>query len=124
MTKYLKDAFEKHRARLEKSVRERKGPKLASVPVCDFCGGHPKWVYAATRMSAEVGNLPVVNWRWCACELCSKAIDSDDRPALELRVESRLRYLAPSWLIGHPLLLRRAVEFALEDFYTYAMREE
>ncbi len=124
MTKYMKDDYENHRLNLEKAVRERKGPKLKNEPVCDFCGGDPKWVYAASRMSAETGNLPVVNWRWCACVECSTAIDNNDRATLEQRVEDRLKTLAPAWLFGRPLLLRRTVQFALGEFYTYAMREE
>lgn len=116
--KYLKKRLDEEGTdmmRINLSVRER---KLSAEPVCDFCGDeHPVFVYASTRMST--GETQQC-WRWCACEICSTAIDVEDWNTVESRLIRRLSDLLPSLMRGSPLILK-SVKYALEDFKHYVV---
>ena len=101
--------------RINLSVQEK---KLSAEPVCDFCGApHPMWVYASERMST--GEMRDA-WRWCACGVCSGAVDRDNWNTIENRVVQRLKKML---LVNKdsPLVLA-AARYALEEFHRYAKR--
>ena len=60
-------------------------PRMKDSVICDFCGGDdPIYVYSSERMSTGVVR-PC--WRWCACKICSTAIDQDNWQFIEDRLE-------------------------------------
>lgn len=92
--------------------------KLSPEPSCDFCGAQPpKWVYAAARMST---GMDIENWRWAACDPCSKAIDEDDWATIESRVMERLHVMMGRFMPVN--LIRVAVQHALTEFRLYAIK--
>lgn len=88
-------------------------------PICDFCGSdQPVFVYAASRMDSGV----FVNcWRWCACQYCAHAIENREMDWLEsvlvIKIRKTMALSIPSTYI------LQAVRKALEEFYTYAIKE-
>lgn len=118
--KYMKKRLDdegKDNMRITLSVQEK---KLSPDPVCDFCGDlTPTFVYASYRMST--GQMYDC-WRWCACEVCSGAIDREDFKVVEERMLHRLHALLPL-VKGSPLILS-AVRLALDEFHRYVIRRD
>lgn len=93
--------------------------KLSAEPVCDFCGDpQPTFVYASYKMSTgETAQC----WRWCACEACSQAIDSDDFVTVETRMLRRFNAMSPPIIKGSPLVVS-ALRLALDEFHRHVIR--
>lgn len=103
--------------RINLAMREK---KLSAEPVCDFCGDPvPVFVYASTKMAT--GEIEQC-WRWCACQVCSDAVDIDDWPVVEARLLHRLTGMLPTIVKGSPLILS-AVRMALEEFHRFSIHE-
>lgn len=85
--------------------------RLADYVACDFCGDPlPVVVYQAHRMTT---GEHVINWRWCACVPCERAIDHNNWGDLKLRVSRRLGMMLP----GLPDdVVQYAVNMAFEHF--------
>lgn len=108
------EAFDEMRINL--SVRIK---KFSPEPVCDFCGDpNPRYVYASRVMST---GEEMMNWRWCACEACSLAVDSDDWQTIHKKLHDRLTGMSP--MIKDSPLLVSAIVHALEEFHRDAMRK-
>lgn len=116
--RYLKkrlDDESKDWMRVNLSVRDK---KLSAEPVCDFCGDpHPIFVYGSHRMAT--GETQQC-WRWCACQICSDAIDKEDWDTLQARALRRLNEMMPSVMKGSPLILS-AIRYALQEFRSYVV---
>lgn len=95
--------------------------KIASEPVCDFCGDpHPVVVYRASKMST--GQLTPC-WRWCACEACEEAVDRDDWKYIRKKVEARLLVVFGHMMPTKPpkSLVSEAVRKSLDQFHEAAI---
>jgi hypothetical protein len=102
--------------RINLSVRS---DKIASDPVCDFCGNHtPVVVYASSRMST--GAIRQC-WRWTACGMCEALVDTDKWTAMHRRVTARLRKMLPPHM--PKAMIELAVSVTLEDFHKNVVRE-
>lgn len=117
MVKYLKRSIEiGDRLAMRMAAVNAKRPPFRAEPRCDFCGSdHPRWLYAASRMSTgEFRNA----WRWAACEDCSALLDYNET---ELMRERMVDFL-DSMITMDTDILRLAAELALEEFRRYAVQ--
>jgi len=91
--------------------------RLSEEPHCDFCGNaNPVYCYAAIRMSTgEWKN----NWRWCACEECSAAVDNGNWRRVEEKVMKWLKSKFPNTPDD---LLRYPIRDAMAEFMIYAAK--
>ncbi len=96
--------------------------KLSAEPVCDFCGDDsPVCVYHASRTSTgrEAVGAEVI-YRWCACQACEQAVDTDDWYYLENRLVKVLATLLPEF---EKSLIRRAARISLDEFHRCSIKE-
>jgi hypothetical protein len=94
-------------------------PRLGPEPHCDFCGSErPVFLYAAVKLSTGEW---MRNWRWCACSICSAAIDRHDWDVVHARIFEWLTSQFKHLPVPEEFLWQSAMR-AMNEFHVYVVR--